>query len=80
MLCRAISKNPHPTRLATLAEPTLRVGVLGAKNGDRRPPMPPSPFGGGIRRPSQMRICHRPALWGGMNTAIQPVKITVSKY
>src|SRR5712691_10249554 len=22
------------------------------------------PFGGGIRRPSQLRICDRPALWG----------------
>src|SRR5262245_52945368 len=38
-------QEPHPTRLAVLAKPTLRVGVLGAKNGGRRPPMPPSPSG-----------------------------------
>jgi len=29
---------PHPDRFAT--QPMLRIGVLGFKNGGRRPPMP----------------------------------------
>ncbi len=61
MLCRAISKTPHPTRLATLGGP-------------------PSPFGGGIRSRASCAYAIALPCGGGMNTAIQPVKITVSRY